>query len=108
MQNNIKLNKQLLHILKIPYMLYSNITLRKELMKKLQKKSQNYYFLTQELQTFLNEPLDNISIYSLVEHIITFYSENANKPNCEYFSYDQKPNHNLFIPDKIKDKKVEV
>ncbi len=99
MQNIIQLNKELLHILKIPDNLYSYVRLRNELTKTLKLKSGNYYYISLELQTFINHPSDNISIYSLIDHIITFYSENTNKPNCEYFNYDQKPNYNLFMTD---------
>ena len=93
--NNIQLNKELLHIIKIPDILYSIQGLRKALMKKLNKKTFGFYYIPIELQNFINEPNDYINLEQLINIIITNYSETADKPSCDYYSYDQKPNYDL-------------
>ena len=95
--NYIKLNKELLHIIKIPDILYSMYGLRKALMKKLNKKTYGSYYISNELQTFLNESKDYVLLEQLISIIILNYSENTDKPTSDYYSYDQKPNYNLVI-----------
>lgn len=97
MMNYIKLNKEFLHIIKIPDILYSKQGLRKALMKKLSKKTYEVYYIPNELQTFLNEPVDYIQLEQLIRIIISNYNENTDKPTGDYYSYDQKPNYNLVI-----------
>jgi hypothetical protein len=96
MQNNIQLNKELIHILQIPNVLYSTYSLRKKLSLILKKKTYGVYYISNELQQFLSQPNDFISLDNLIDIIIINYSENTNKPNCDYYSYDQKPNFDLF------------
>jgi len=93
--NNIQLNKELLHIIKIPDILYSLHGLRKALAKKLTKKTIGSYYIPIELKNFINEPNDYINLEQLINIIITNFSETTDKPNSDYFSYDQKPNYNL-------------
>lgn len=95
MQTNIQINKELLHIMQIPDILYTKQTLKKILIKKLTKKSFNIYFMSNNLQTFLNETNNYIEIEYLINIIIKNYSQNLNNPNYDYYSYDQKPNYNL-------------
>jgi hypothetical protein len=96
MQNIIQLNKELLHIIKIPDVLYTVPTLKKALLKKLNKKKTIVeYYISIELQTFLNEPNNYIGMENLINTIIMNYSQNLNRPNYDYYSYDQKPNYDL-------------
>lgn len=97
MNNYIKLNNELLHIMDIPDILYSRQSLRKVLIKKLTKKTYESYYIPNELQTFLNESTNYMQLEHLISIIISNYSENTDKPNCDYYSYDQKPNYNLII-----------
>ena len=93
--NNIQLNKELLNIIKIPDILYSIQGLRKAIIKKLTKKTFNYYYIPNELQTFINEPNNYIQLDQLINIIINNYIETIDKPNSDCFSYNQKPNYNL-------------
>ena len=97
--SNIQLNKTLIYILKIPDIIYSPKRLRVTLMKHLNRKLYNSYNISIELQTFLNEPNDYIDLDKLISIIITNYCENTNKPNCDYYSYDQNPNFTLINTD---------
>lgn len=96
MENTIQLNKELIHILQIPNVLYSTYSIRKKLASTLKKKTFGTYYISNQLQQFLGQPNDYISLNNLIDLIIINYSENINKPNCEYYSYDQKPNFDLF------------
>ena len=91
--SNIQLNKEIMYILKLPNKLYSIQTLRKELIKNLEKKSGSLYNISIELKTYLNIPNDYIDINKLVDDIVLYYSENTNRPSYDYYSYDQKPNY---------------
>lgn len=88
-----QLNKQLLYILQIPDSLYSRDQLKKILIKKLNKINSIYYYISNDLQTFMNLSNNFYSIEQLVNIIILNYSENTNKPNYNYYSYDQKPDY---------------
>lgn len=88
-----QLNKQLLYILQIPDILYSPDQLKKMLIKKLNKKHSIYFYISNDLQTFMNLSNNYYLIDKLVEIIILNYSENTNKPNYDYYSYDQKPDY---------------
>ncbi len=91
--SNIQLNKEIMYILKLPNKLYSMQTLRKELIKNLEKKSISIYYISLELKEYLNIPNDYIDINKLLDDIVLYYSENTNRPLCDYYSYDQKPNY---------------
>ena len=91
--SNIQLNKEIMYILKLPNKLYSIQTLRKELIKNLEKKSGSLYNISIELKTYLNIANDYVDIDKLVDDIVLYYSENTNRPSYDYYSYDQKPNY---------------
>jgi hypothetical protein len=91
--SNIQLNKEIMYILKLPNKLYSMQTLRKELIKNLEKKSISVYYISLELKEYLNLPNDYIDINKLLDDIVLYYSENTNRPLYDYYSYDQKPNY---------------
>ena len=94
----MQVNKELLHILQIPDVIYtSSSVLRKAIIKKLQKKSFNNYYINAQLKQFLNETNDYINIDELISTIVTSYSNNTKYPSHEYYSYDQKPNYDYKI-----------
>ena len=69
MQNTIQLNKELLHIIKIPDILYTPYSLKKILIKKLNKKLYSEYYISSELQQFLNVPNNYIDIGTIENYL---------------------------------------
>lgn len=91
----IKLKKDLLNILKIEDILYTQYMLKHVLKKILKKnKTSNMYYIPPELQAFLNESIEYISIENLLHAIKNFHIDNM--INFDYYSYNQKPNYTIF------------
>ena len=88
---HFKIKEELVNLLYIEDRLYTTNELRKTLKKKLKYVNKNDVFINDEIKIYLNEVTNIISIDDLITTIKLSYVENINKPNMNYFSYDQKP-----------------
>jgi hypothetical protein len=86
-----KLDKEILDILEIPDLLYTNQMLLKKLVSKWRS---NNVILNDDLKNFLHYP-DNVKSVQLSDIFNRIKINHIQKinypPNCTFYSYDQKP-----------------
>jgi hypothetical protein len=93
-----KFDKDILDKLQIPNQIYTHFTLKKIIKNKFKvviKNNNSYIILSDDLKKIFN--LDNflINIDNLILILKTNYTDDLNKPNYYYYSYNKNPNYNI-------------